>query len=69
MKNEVETDQPGKVVPGELDDMDEYDIAAVNGDGYDAGDPREWPEEVRAAARKNWADGPEAFDEWVSTFE
>ena len=39
MKNEVETDQPGQVVPGELDDMDEYDIAAVNGDGYDAGRP------------------------------
>ena len=68
MTDRIETNQPNTVVPGELDDMDVYEIAAVNGEGYDAGDPNEWPEEVQQAARENWADGSDAFDEWVGSY-
>lgn len=62
---------PNTVVEDETEGMDETDIAAVNSDdgGYDAGDPNEWPEDVKTAARENWEDGPEAFDAWVATFD
>ena len=50
----------------ELDGLDEYDLAALEGDGYDASNPSKWPAEIRAAARSNWKEGPEAFDKWAS---
>lgn len=50
----------------ELDGLDEYDLAALEGDGYDATNPSKWPTEVRTAARSNWKGGPEAFDKWAA---
>lgn len=51
----------------ELDGLDEYDLAALNGEGYDASDPSQWPDELKSAARANWKGGPEAFDKWVAS--
>jgi hypothetical protein len=65
----INTRNPYTVVPDETEDMDDVDIAAVNGEGYDAGNPNDWPEDVRDAARKHWEDGPEAFAEWSRTFQ
>ncbi len=62
------TRTPNTVVPDETEDMDETDIAAVNGEGYDAGNPNDWPEDVKDAARENWDDGPDAFDDWVRSY-
>ena len=61
----LEPRQPYTVVEDETADMDQADIDAANGEGYDASDPHEWPDEVYQTARDNWEDGPEAFDRWV----
>lgn len=65
MTNRVDTNQRGKLGQSEIEGLDDADLDAIQGEGYDASDPSEWPKDIRAAARANWADGPEAFDSWV----
>ena len=67
MSNRLNTNQKGKLGQAEVEGLDDTDLAAIEGEGYDASDPNEWPDEIKATARANWADGPDAFDEWVAS--
>lgn len=69
MTKRLNTNQKGKLGQSEVEDLDDADLDAIEGNGYDASDPNEWPEEVKAAARANWSEGPDAFDEWVANQE
>ena len=59
------TNVPGQLEEAEMEGLDDTDLAAIIGDGYDASDPKEWPQDVLDAARSHWAGGESAFDRWL----
>ena len=58
----------GKDTENELDGLDEWELKSLAGEiSYDPSDPSDWPEELKAAARRHWRSGPEAFDRWAAS--